>query len=91
MRAFDKEEKELMESVEKEDWIPVDNLDREIKKARETATATFRKSERMNVRMSPKDIRDLKVRALQEGMPYQTLVSSVIRKYLSGKLVEKEQ
>jgi len=35
--------------------------------------------------------RFLKVRALQEGMPYQTLVSSVIRKYLSGRLVEKEQ
>lgn len=91
MRAFDKEEQELMESVEKGDWISADNLDQEIKKAREAAKATFRKSERMNVRMSPKDLKDLKVRALQEGMPYQTLVSSVIRKYLSGRLVEKEQ
>ena len=91
MRPFDKEEQDLMESVEKEDWISVNNLDLEIKKAREAARATFKKSERMNIRMSPKDLEDLKVRALQEGMPYQTLVSSLIRKYLSGRLVEKEQ
>jgi predicted DNA binding CopG/RHH family protein len=91
MRPFDKEEKELMESIEKEDWISVNNLDQEIKKAREAASATFKKSERMNIRMSPKDLEDLKVRALQEGMPYQTLVSSLIRRYLSGRLVEKER
>jgi len=91
MRPFDKEEKELMESIEKEDWISVNDLDQEIKKAREAASATFKKSERMNIRMSPKDLEDLKVRALQEGMPYQTLVSSLIRRYLSGRLVEKER
>ena len=90
MRPYDKKEESLMKSVENEDWASVDNLAQEIKKAREAARATFKKSERMNIRMSPKDLKDLKVRALQEGMPYQTLVSSVIRKYLSGKLVEKE-
>ena len=91
MRAFDKEERDLMESVEKEEWISLDNLDREIKKAREAAKTTFRKSERMNIRMSRKDLEDLKVRALQEGLPYRSLVSSVLRKYLSGRLVEKDR
>jgi predicted DNA binding CopG/RHH family protein len=91
MKPFDKEEQELMESIEKEDWVSVNNLDQEIKNAREAARATFKKSERMNIRMSPKDLDDLKVRALQEGMPYQTLVSSLIRRYLSGRLVEKER
>jgi predicted DNA binding CopG/RHH family protein len=90
MRPFDEEEKELMESIENENWVSVDNIDQEIRKAKQVARATFKKSERMNIRMSPKDLEDLKVRALQEGMPYQTLVSSVIRKYLSGRLVEKE-
>ena len=90
MRPFDKEEQELMESIEKEGWVSVDNLDQEIKKAREAAKATFKKSERMNIRMSPKHLNALKIRALQERMPYQTLVSSVIRKYLSGRLVEKD-
>ena len=90
MKAFDKEEKNLMESIEKEKWISVDNLDAEIKKARETAKSTFTKSERMNIRISPKDLNGLKVRAMEEGMPYQTLVSSVIHKYISGRLTEKE-
>ena len=54
------------------------------------ARATFIKSERMNIRISPKDLNGLKVKALEEGMPYQTPVSSIIHKYLSGRLIEKE-
>ena len=90
MKPYDKEEQELMESIENEEWVSVNNLDAEIKKARETAKATFIKSERMNIRISPKDLNGLKVKALEEGIPYQTLVSSIIHKYLSGRLIEKE-
>ena len=79
-----------MESIEKEEWKSVDDLDQEINKAREAAAATFRKSERMNIGMSYRDLRDLKVRARQEGIPYQTLASSLIHKYLSGRLFEKD-
>jgi predicted DNA binding CopG/RHH family protein len=60
------------------------------KKARQAARATLIKSERMNIRMSPKDLNGLKIKAIEEGIPYQTLVSSIIHKYLSGKLVSKE-
>jgi predicted DNA binding CopG/RHH family protein len=90
MKPFDKEEQELMESIENEEWVSVNNLDAEIKKAKEIARATFIKSERMNIRISPKDLNGLKVKALEEGIPYQTLVSSIIHKYLSGRLIEKE-
>ena len=68
----------------------MENIDEEIKKARETARSTFIKSERMNIRISSKDLNGLKVRAMEEGIPYQTLVSSIIHKYVSGRLVEKE-
>jgi predicted DNA binding CopG/RHH family protein len=44
----------------------------------------------MNIRISPKDLNALKIEALGEGMPYQTLVSSIIHKYLSGRLVAKK-
>jgi predicted DNA binding CopG/RHH family protein len=44
----------------------------------------------MNIRISPKDLNGLKVRAMEEGMPYQTLVSSVIHNNISGRLTEKE-
>jgi predicted DNA binding CopG/RHH family protein len=90
MKPFDKEEQKLMESIENEEWVSVDNLDEEIKKAREAARATFIKSERMNIRISPKDLNGLKIKAMEEGMPYQTLVSSIIHKYLSGRLTENE-
>ena len=42
----------------------------------------------MNIRISERDLRSLKIRALEEGIPYQTLVSMIIHKYLSGKLKE---
>jgi predicted DNA binding CopG/RHH family protein len=90
MKPFNEEERKLMESIENEEWVSVDNIDEEIKKARETARSTFIKSERMNIRISSKDLNGLKVRAMEEGIPYQTLVSSIIHKYVSGKLVEKE-
>ena len=90
MKPFDEEERKLMESIENEEWVSVDNLDEEIKKARKTARSTFIKSERMNIRISPKDLNGLKIRAMEEGIPYQTLVSSIIHKYMSGRLVDKE-
>ena len=89
MIILDQEEKELSESVEKGEWRSVENLDEEIKAAREIAGRTFIKDQRMNIRMTKKDLNALKVRALEEGIPYQTLVSQIIRKYLSGRLTER--
>ena len=89
MKSFDNKEKELMKSIENDEWVSVNNLDEEIQKARDTARATFLKSERMNIRISPKDLNGLKVRAMEEGIPYQTLVSSIIHKYLAGRLREQ--
>jgi predicted DNA binding CopG/RHH family protein len=91
MKVFDKEEKEIMESIETEQWISVDNLEDEIKKAKAAAHATLTKSERMNIRISPNDLKRLKIKAIEEGMPYQTLVSSIIHKYLTGRLSEQRQ
>ena len=90
MKVYDKEEKELMESIEKDEWVSIENLEEEIQKAKAAARATITKSERMNIRITPKDLKDLKIRAIEQGMPYQTLVSSIIHKYLSGRLIEKQ-
>ena len=92
-KPLDEEERDLMESIEKDEWIPLEGpeKEREIEKLRRAARNTFTKSERMNIRISPKDLQDLKIRALQEGIPYQTLVSSIIHKYLHDRLVEKGQ
>ena len=85
---LDKEEQDLIESVEKGEWQPVSEKDRNrfVKEARQYAEASMKKDKRMNIRISERDLRNLKIKALEEGLPYQTLVSMVLHKYLSGKL-----
>jgi predicted DNA binding CopG/RHH family protein len=90
MIPLDKEEQALSKSIEKGEWKSVADLEEEIKKSKEYAKATFAKNRRMNIRIAQKDLNALKIKALEEGIPYQTLVSSIIRKYLSGRLVEKK-
>jgi predicted DNA binding CopG/RHH family protein len=55
----------------------------------EAARNTFRKDKRVNIRISGKDLELLQARALREGIPYQTLMASVLHKYVSGDLVDK--
>ena len=86
MIVLDKEEQELSESVERGEWRSVPNLKEEIMKAKEYARATVAKNQRMNLRISQKDLDALKVKAMEEGMPYQTLAASVLHKYLTGRL-----
>lgn len=54
------------------------------------ARATSIKDKRVNIRLSSGDLQDIQVRALQEGMPYQTLIASVLHKYVSGRLAERD-
>jgi len=61
----------------------------ELEKFRATARATAVKDRRVNIRLSSIDLNDIQVKALEEGMPYQTLIASVLHKYVSGRLVEK--
>lgn len=89
MSRLDREDQELFESVEKGEWRSVKNLKKEIRTAKEYAKGTFIKDQRMNIRIAHKDLTALKVKALEEGIPYQTLVSAIIHKYLSGRLVER--
>jgi predicted DNA binding CopG/RHH family protein len=84
--VLDKEEQELSESVERGEWRSVPNLKEEIMKAKEYARASFAKNQRMNLRISKKDLDALKIKAMEEGMPYQTLAASVLHKYLTGNL-----
>jgi len=78
-----------MKSLGKDEWRSIPNLKEEIKRSKTYAKATITKDQRMNIRMAKKDIDALKVKAIEEGIPYQTLVSSIIHKFLSGRLVEK--
>ena len=85
---LDAEEKDLLESVERDEWKPVAGGKRERAPYARYAKATFRKDRRLNIRLSSKDLEAIQKRALAEGLPYQTLIASLLHKYASGRLKE---
>jgi len=85
-----KEEQSIRDSVDKGEWKSVQGAKSRIKKYREYAKATFRKNKRVNIRMSQKDLTDIQKKAIEEGLPYQTLISSVLHKFLAGRLIERK-
>jgi predicted DNA binding CopG/RHH family protein len=86
---LDEEEKELIRSVEKDEWVESRETAKQKKLAKEYAEATIRKDKRMNIRISERDLKNLKKKALEEGIPYQTMVSMVLHKYLAGRYSEQ--
>ncbi len=82
---LDKDEKRLLEAYESGEFKSVLTPARE-KQIQEAATNTFKKDKRINIRISSRDLDAIQKRALVEGIPYQTLVSSILHKYVSGSL-----
>jgi predicted DNA binding CopG/RHH family protein len=80
-----KEEKEILEEYESETYKSALTPARR-KALQQAASNTFKKDKRINIRISSRDLEALQRRAIQEGIPYQTLVSSVLHKYVSGSL-----
>lgn len=85
-----REEKDILKSVEKGEWKSVADVERRIKKYQDYAKATIRKDKRLNIRISEKDLLGIQKRAVEEGLPYQTLISSILHKFVSGRLTEKK-
>ncbi|MBN1782740.1 antitoxin [bacterium] len=86
---YDDYEKEIIESYENDEWKPIKNFEEEKERYAQYARNTFNKNKRINIRLSEKDLKGIKVKSLEEGMPYQTLISSIIHKYINGHLTEK--
>lgn len=84
MKYLDKEEKELVESFEKGEWKPTKKKDQN--KYVKAAKESLAKNKRINIRLTTKDYHDIQVKAIEEGIPYQTLISSLIHKYNKGEL-----
>ena len=81
-----KEEAALEKEIESGEWVTVPDMEKEIKKYQTYAHNALNKNKKINIRMSDWDYNNIKIRAVQEGLPYQTLVSSIIHKYLTGRL-----
>jgi predicted DNA binding CopG/RHH family protein len=83
------DELELLASYENEEWQSMKNVKEQAAQYQGYARATFRKDKRVNIRISEKDLLDLQKRAMKDGIPYQTLISSILHKYVSGALTEQ--
>lgn len=81
-------EDDILESYESGEWKSLANLEDEIARYASSAAATLTKDKRINIRLSSRDLEDIQMRAAEEGMPYQTLIASIVHKYASGRLVE---
>ena len=82
-------EKEILESYEKGEWESLKDFKEKRAEYQKYAAASFIKDKRINIRISDNDLTGLKVKAREEGIPYQTLVSSILHKYVSGRFVER--
>lgn len=83
--TIEREEQELLEAVESGQFESILTAARRRELA-SVASATTRKDRRINIRISNRDLLAVQTRAVEEGIPYQTLISSVIHKYISGSL-----
>ena len=81
-----KEEKELLESFESGKWVQTADQTERKKKLTEYARTSLKKDRRLNIRISERDLVELQRKAVAEGLPYQTYVSSIIHKFVSGTL-----
>ena len=84
-------EEEILASFERGEWKPVRNQKGEIARFRAVAEATLLKNKRVNIRLSSRDLEGLQAKAAEEGVPYQTLMASVLHKFVSGRLVETQR
>lgn len=88
MRKLDRDEREILRAYERGKLVSVRPSRAQLNAFREAARATFIKSRRVNIRLSPSDLMDIQARAYEEGVPYQTLIASVLHKYVTGRLRE---
>ncbi len=90
MGKLDKEEREILEAFESGELVRSKDAARLRKQHAEYADALFRRDAQISITISTKDLRGLQKRALGEGIPYQTLIASVLHKYVEGRLRETE-
>ena len=91
MKSDREYEAQIARSFERGEWKPVKNLKKEIARYREAAAETLLKNRRVNIRISAMDLEGLQAKAAAEGLPYQTLMASVLHKYVSGRLMDTQR
>ncbi|WP_026082858.1 antitoxin [Mastigocladopsis repens] len=91
MSELEQEEKEILESFEKGEWESVGDIGGRLAQLQSYAKATLAKDKRITLRLSSLDLDAIQTKAIEEGIPYQTLISSILHKYITGRLVERRE
>jgi predicted DNA binding CopG/RHH family protein len=89
MNKLDDLEKDILAAYKNDELISTSPSKAELAKFKAAATAAFLKEKRANIRLSAPDLMDIQARALEEGIPYQTLTGRVLHKYVLGRFVEQ--
>ena len=89
MKRPDKFDQDMLKAYEGDVLKSISPSKADLARFKAAASATFIKERRVNIRLSSPDLMDIQARALEDGLPYQTLIASVIHKYVSGRLVGK--
>jgi len=90
MKRLDLYEKQILSAYERGMLKSVVTSEVSLRRYREYARATLTKNRRVNIRMSTVDLADIQARATEEGIPYQTLMASVLHKFATGRLRERK-
>ena len=88
MKKLDRYEREMRSAYDRSALVSAHPTKTDLDTFREAARMTFIKNRRVNIRLSTADLMDIQARAYEEGVPYQTLIASVLHKYVSGRLRE---
>ncbi len=88
-QEFDLEEQEVVESYEREEWQPIANLEDELKHYQAYAVATLKTLRFVSIGLSPEDFDEIQQKAIEKGVPYQTLIANIVHQFAIGRLVEQ--
>ena len=86
---LDDYERQLIKDMENDEFVEVPNQEEEIRKIREYAKYTLeklKKNKRITIRVDNNDLESIQNKAIESGIPYQTLIASIIRKFARGKI-----
>lgn len=86
MPKYSKDELEILDAVEKGEFQSIENMEEELSTLKVAAKNTTSKTKNINIRVSEADIAKIKTKSIEVGIPYQTLISSLIHSYANGKV-----
>lgn len=86
----ERKEKEILDSYERGEWKSLGVSPKVRQRYQQIAKATMAKDKRVNIRMASRDLEAIQAKAIEDGIPYQTLMASVLHKFVTGKLVERK-